>query len=92
MKDCRVSEMKNVMEAIMIRIFNIVRQRFADKDAVPSQITLSAFSLGEFNFKSLWESFIFWKVVVENRQIVYIWIKESPARFHNVTANDLRKV
>ena len=58
-------KMKHIMESVSIRVENIIRERIADEYTIPLQITLSAFSLRDFDLEIPRESFLIREFVVE---------------------------
>ena len=74
-------KMEHIMEPIVVWLENIVSERITDKDAIPLQITLPAFSLCDFHLKVLRKTFLVRKGAIECWQIQRIGFEEPLARF-----------
>ncbi len=67
MKNGGIRKMKYIMKTISVWLEYIVSQRITNENTVPLYIALPTFSLSDFYFKMLWQSFLFVKCLIKCR-------------------------
>jgi len=91
MKNSRICEVKNIMEAIPIQIRDIVSQGIPNKHPVPLKITSTTGTFIDSNGEFPRELFLFLKFGIEINQIFWVGIKKRTPCFTHIASGHIGK-
>ena len=91
MQNGRVGKMKNIVEAISVRIEDVVGQRIADKNAVQAQVAASAAALIHRDLEMRGKLLFLWKVVIERWKARIVGREKTASGLGDILANHFRE-